>query len=281
MIEGDGSIKVPASLRSTKGNLLYPSVTIVFVEKDLPLGTLLAEALKGTINKASGGWYVLSVYRLSALYQLAQLLNGKFRTPKIEALDRLITWLNNYGKFDQIKLLAVDESAIASNAWLAGFSDCDSNFLVYFTNSDQGIAKNISLTYRLSQRQEYHRISSSGTSYLPVLSSIATALDTKVTAFERERFNAKTNTPYVEKGYMVTVKSLSSRLALIDYFNQFPLLSAKRFDYFNWVEAHELVQNRLYRTVEGTAKLQQIKSSMNSQRTSYNWEHLDSLSKEK
>lgn len=97
MCEGDGSIKVPDGLRSDKGKLLYPSVTITFVDKDLPLANKLAKWLKGTVNKVAsqGSWYVLSIYNLSALYEFAQLVNGKFRTPKIEALHRLILWLNN------------------------------------------------------------------------------------------------------------------------------------------------------------------------------------------
>ena len=37
LVEGYGSIKIPSSVRSDKGKILYPSVTIVFVEKDLPL----------------------------------------------------------------------------------------------------------------------------------------------------------------------------------------------------------------------------------------------------
>jgi hypothetical protein len=115
LVEGDGSIKIPFTLRSDKGKILYPSVTIVFVEKDLPLAKILSEKLKGTINKGSGNWYVLSIYKLSALYEFVQLVNGKFRTPKIEALHRLIDWLNNYGKFYKIKHLSADESNIISN----------------------------------------------------------------------------------------------------------------------------------------------------------------------
>lgn len=99
LIEGDGSIKVPSTLRSDKGRLIYPSVTIVFVDKDLPLAEILVKRLNGTLNKTTGNWYVLSIYKLSALHELAKLVNGKFRTPKIEALCRLINWLNNYGKF--------------------------------------------------------------------------------------------------------------------------------------------------------------------------------------
>lgn len=196
LIEGDGSIKVPSTLRSDKGKLIYPSVTITFVDKDLPLAEILAKKLEGTINKSSGNWYVLSIYKLSALYELAKLVNGKFRTPKIEALDRLINWLNDHGKFEKIKILPVDDTNILSNSWLAGYSDCDSNFLITFTTSNLDIAKNIQLTYRLSQRQEYHRESSTGTSYLNILTTIATAFLIKPTLYERERINPKTNQTY-------------------------------------------------------------------------------------
>lgn len=42
------------------------------------------------------------------------------RTPKIEALHRLIIWYNN--KYNtQIPLLGLDESPIHSNNWLSGF----------------------------------------------------------------------------------------------------------------------------------------------------------------
>jgi len=237
----------------------------------------LSKILKGTVNKASGNWYILSIYKLSALHEFAQLVNGKFITPKIEALHRLINWLNNYGKFEQIKHLSFDKSNIISNSWLAGFSDCDSNFLISFSTSNLGIAKNIRLTYRLSQRQEYHRTSSTGISYLPILSTVATAFYSKFTSYERERLNTKTNMTYTEKGYLVTVSTLASRIALINYFLKFSLFSSKHLDYLNWVEAHKLVISKQYRTVEGTTKLLELKSSMNNKRTSFNWEHLYSF----
>jgi hypothetical protein len=75
---------------------------------------------------------------------------------------------------------------------------------------------------------------------------------------------------YIEKGYLVTVKSLESRLLLIDYFTHYPLLSSKRLDYLNWVKAHEIVKNKQYRLLEGTEKLESLKLSMNSNRTNYN-----------
>ena len=62
------------------------------------MAKFLANELDGTINKASGDYYVLSVYKQSALHAICKLINGKFRTPKIEALHRLINWLNDKQK---------------------------------------------------------------------------------------------------------------------------------------------------------------------------------------
>ena len=41
LIEGDGSIKIPKTVKSEKGKILYPSITIVFASKDLPLAQFL------------------------------------------------------------------------------------------------------------------------------------------------------------------------------------------------------------------------------------------------
>ena len=86
------------------------------------------------------------------MHSLVKRINDKFRTPKLEALHRLIYWLNKYNKFDKLDLLYLDNSKLDSNAWLAGFSDCDSNFLITYSNSN-GIAKGIKLEFRISQRK--------------------------------------------------------------------------------------------------------------------------------
>ena len=278
LIEGDGSIKLPKTVKSEKGKILYPSITITFASKDLPLAQFLSPILSGTINKAKGEYYVLSVYSLKALHSLCQRINGKFRTPKIEALHRLIHWLNEYNKFERLDLLSLDNSNLLSNAWLAGFSDCDSNFLVTFT-TQSGIAKNIQLTYRLSQRQNYHKTSEFGTSYLPILTEICKTFNTKLVSFERSRINVNTKYNFIELGYLVTVKSLSSRNELIKYFSRFSLLSSKHLDYLDWVESQELVLSKKHKTIEGTSKLIELKNSMNTKRSYFNWGHLDAYNK--
>ena len=68
---------------------------------------------------------------------------------------------------------------------------------------------------------------------------------------ELKRLNIKTGTAFIEKGYLVTVKSLASRLEIISYFNKFSLASSKRMDYLYWQKAHEIVKTSSYRTKEG------------------------------
>jgi hypothetical protein len=75
------------SRHTKKVNKPYtPSVTILFVDKDLPLANIIAQKLQATIKKAKGNYYVLSVYKQSALYDLAKLVNGKFRTRSAASL---------------------------------------------------------------------------------------------------------------------------------------------------------------------------------------------------
>ena len=228
LIEGDGSLKVPYSIRSKKGNYIYPSITITFVYKDLPLASLLAQKLNGKINKAKGDYLVLSVYKLDAVYNILKNINGRFRTPKIEALYRMIDWFNDYNglryKFEKISYLPLDTSDIVSNGWFAGFSDSDSHFFVGGNLTDENKLKNFQISYRLSQRYLYKNIATeninkndyeiSNFSYLNIMTIISQTFETKVNVLERNRKRLKNDTlySYVENGLLVSIKSKKSSL---------------------------------------------------------------------
>lgn len=164
---------------------------------------------------------------------------------------------------------------------MAGFSDSDANFNIsYSTKLDPEdtvpICYSIALTFRISQRQEYHRSTPSySNSYYTVMSNIAEAFDYKVENINRNREFSTKNVSYIEKAYLVRIKNKSSRLEVIKYFDKFNLLSSKFLDFLAWKEAHQLVEKlrlkREYRTIDGSARLINLKSSMNSNRTYFNW----------
>jgi hypothetical protein len=92
LIEGDGTIIVPKTERSVKGKINYPSLKICFHLKDLPLALLIQKNIgHGSINRKKGvNAYIFTINNFEGLVFIVQLINGKFRTPKIYALNDLI-----------------------------------------------------------------------------------------------------------------------------------------------------------------------------------------------
>ena len=264
LIEGDGSIKVPRTDRSASGKKRYPSITICFALHDLFLAQTMAAFLGGHVNTTPGNWYVLSVQNLPGVYKLAIMLNGLMYTPKIEALHRLINWLNMYGSGPHITPLGLNTSGLQTNSWLAGFLDADGSFLISLI---MDVLSSIALTMRLSQRQLYHRASATGRSYFAVMSLVGSLFGVVAKDFIRERDGFKT-----ELGFKVTLKSQAARLILINYLTNHPLLSSKRLDYAAWLEAHQLQLGG--HIADSEDKLNDLKCSMNSKRTKYDWSHL-------
>src|SRR5258705_12287 len=111
LIEGDGTIIVPKTERSTKGKLNYPSIQIVFHLKDLPLALLIQKNLGfGSLIKKKGlNAYVLYINDQKGILNLVNLLNGNMKTPKIFSLYKLIDWLVSINKNSNLKKLPLNK----------------------------------------------------------------------------------------------------------------------------------------------------------------------------
>jgi LAGLIDADG endonuclease len=92
LIEGNGSIYVPKTERSIKGKKNYPSIQIAFNLKDLPLAMLIQKNIgHGSLSRVKGAnAYVFTINNNEGINLIVNLINGKFRTPKINALFNLI-----------------------------------------------------------------------------------------------------------------------------------------------------------------------------------------------
>ena len=118
---------------------------------------------------------------------ITNLINGKMRTPKIEALHRLINMVNK-SLLNPLPLLPLDTSPIGSNAWLAGFTDSDGNFeVVGMTNVKKELI-GFKCRFRIEQRLKYHRdCKPFSSSYLDVMQAIASEFNGTITNLERKR----------------------------------------------------------------------------------------------
>lgn len=68
--------------------------------------------------------------------------------------------------------------------------------------------------------------------------------------------------------------SLTKLELLIQYLSNFPLLTAKRNDFNDWLKAYQLMMDKKHLDVDGKLLIKQIKSNMNKNREVFNWDHL-------
>lgn len=113
LIEGDGDIYVPKTPRTSGGTLNYARISISFAINDLVTAQAIQSAVGGFIQFRNGTSCHLH-FKGPSLLVLLNLINGYFRTPKIEALHRLIVWYNGYYG-TSVPLCPLDTSPLASN----------------------------------------------------------------------------------------------------------------------------------------------------------------------
>jgi len=280
LIEGDGSIIVPLTNRNNKGKLLYPKIKFTFVKKDSPLALKINKVLGGgTLEYPKKANYLnLLIQDIPTIYKITLLINGKMRTPKIEALYKLIDWFNNRSenKKELIKL-ELDTSDLKNNAWLSGFLEADGNFYSNYSINREGIASSLKFYMRITQKSKYTKnndSSKSEISFLPLMQKIADfLLVSKVKPIQRIKPN------YTEEALEVrTVKRESCR-KLINYLLKYPLFSSKYLDFLCWSEIYDIYKSKIYKNLEGTNHLIFLKNNMNTSRTEFDWRHLDNFYK--
>jgi hypothetical protein len=191
---------------------------IVFKRSDLPLANYLCQ-LTGcgkVYNKPERGYVLWQIQKILDVFKITNLINGYMRTPKHEALCRVIDWINDYienkkesklpatqeilSSLYPLKKKPRDNSAIDSNAWLTGFIDSDGNFSITLSKRTKKHLDKVVAYMRLEIRQTYHRTSvneihactdklsllhNSGSSYYFIMSEIAAYLDVNVNSRNR------------------------------------------------------------------------------------------------
>lgn len=192
------------------------------------------------------------------------------RTPKNEALHRLIVWYNNKHNTN-IPLLGLDTVPLTESSWLSGFLEADGNFYFNFKLNKNEVPIGIVYYMRISQKQVYTRKVdlSVELSNLAHMELIADLFKSKVVNIERQRDK------FLEKAYEVRTDRLESKLLLFEYLNKFPLYGYKYFSHLYLEKIHNMVLNKEHKNTEGANKLNSYKNLMKYNETKHTWEHLN------
>lgn len=268
LIEGDGYILL------RKEQKKIPAIIITFHEKEIPMFEKLKFLLK-SVNiykeKKTGGKsiYRFQITNTETVINVINLINGYFRTPKIEALHRAIDRLNKLQKTNLLKL-PLDFSDFGSNAWLAGFIDADGHFSIKLSGSYVDSSLNtrgrVQCVFSINQREIYKR---NGESFKVFMTKLAdffqSNLNFKLAYHPSFKKPAKLLVFYVQsdkKHFLVT-----------NYFKKYPLMSSKHLNYLCYSKALAFLGKRL--TEQEILEIRAIKNSMNNKRTYFNWNHLN------
>jgi LAGLIDADG endonuclease len=299
LIEGDGTFAVHNKTSIIKK--YQPMIIIVFKKDDLPLANYLCLLTNcGKIYiKPERGYIYWQISDIEGIYKISCIINGYMRTPKHEALIRVINWLNDYinknknsnfiktkeiiNKINIINPLPLDNSPIDSNNWLTGFVDADGNFSIIVCNKSKKHNTRIETYFRLEIRQNYNIKSNSNSNSIKNL-EIANLQDThsfyfiliKIATFFGVNLNSrqrviKDKTFY---SYILTCSNKESLKKIIEYFNKYPLKSSKHLDYLDWCKLVDLLSKEKASSPTILFKANEIRRNFNKTRYIFNWDHL-------
>lgn len=255
LIEGDGTIIIPTKERNYKGKLLYPSIEISFHASDYPLAQAILKQLgQGSLNKKpKAAAYILTVNSNEGILFLVTLLNGNFRGPKYYRFKAFIEYLNANHPNLNLVCLPLDVSSLNSNAWFAGFMEADASFQVRAT------VERVAMSWELTQA----RTTKFGYSNYDLILNIANFLGVSVNPIRSDRFNPQ---------YRVRTSTVKSHLILSQYLVKFPLQSTKQLNFKAWESLISYFQTGTHSS--NLVAFTKVKSSINNNRTEFNWNHL-------
>ncbi|PBP16590.1 hypothetical protein BUE80_DR012696, partial [Diplocarpon rosae] len=193
LIEGDGTIITPKTLRNSQGKLNYPTIQIAFHLKDLPLALLIQKELGlGSLSRKKGvDAYILTINSYKGILLVISLINGNMRTPKIYSLNALIDFLNETKQTD------IEKYSVRTTL--------------------SGKYPKFECKLEISQSRQDHK----GYDNLDFLSYIAEFLDTEVKEIRSDKPKPQ---------YRVRTTNLKGNIKAKNYLLQFPLFGSKHLD---------------------------------------------------
>jgi len=227
LIDGDGHF-------SSKQQLI-----IVFHSLDVSLAYYIKNRLGfGKIRKLKEkNVFFLIITAKKGIEKVINLINGKIRT--VNKFNQIINNILNSISYSDLSKeinfnLNLDNNL--KNYWLAGFSDAEASFQIKIINRNRVEVK---LNFQIDQKKNN------------LLLLIKTFLGGNIGY-------SKTQDTYY---YGST--SFGSAKNVINYFDNFHLLSSKQINYLKWRKAYIIIQNKDHLNKNGLEKIFKFKNTMN------------------
>ena len=228
LIDGDGHF-------SSKQQLV-----ILFHSLDASLAYYIKQRIGyGNVKKVKDkNAFILVIDAKKGLEKVINLINGKIRTEnKFNQINDNILNHYNYIELKKTINLKLNSNKNFKNHWLAGFSDADASFQIKVLYRINRVETR--LNYQIDQKKDN------------ILSLIKDFLGGNL-GYRRS-----------QDTYYYGSTSFGSAKKVINYFDNFHLLSSKHINYLKWRKAYLIVQNKDHLNKDGLKKIIKLKNTMN------------------
>ena len=216
-----------------------PQMVIVFNQLDASLAYYIKGRIGfGNIYKVKNKEAViLVVSKGEGIRRVIELINGKIRSEN--KLNQIKNNILSNPRFKDLPsgTISINTDSNLNNHWLAGFSDADASFQIKFINKNQ--RTEVRLNYQIDQKEN------------TLLILIKNFLGGNI-GYRKS-----------QDTYYYGSTSFGSAVKVINYFDQYHLLSSKHLNYLKWRKAYILIQNKEHLTESGLEQITKLKKTMN------------------
>ena len=253
LLEGDGSISIPALGTTTMNRILNPRIVFTSHVNNIGMYAFLQSELGGIGRFQTSGTSTLRyiIGDKEGILLCIKLMHGKLRTPKNKRFNDLIKFFNLKYSLN-IAVSILDTSDFAGNSWLTGFTEADGNFGIKYVESKPKSdthkrSVSVSLKFRLDQRA-YDKPTSSN--MLPFMENLALFLRCTVKSYNSNKSHSEV--------LSLSVASIDNIKLLIDYFEKYPLLGEKWDNYNKWSTVYYMIISKKHLTEKGRLEIRSL-----------------------
>ena len=215
-----------------------PQLVIAFNELDASVAYFIKSRLGyGNIYKVKNKKaIILVVAKHAGIIKVLELINGKIRSQ--QKLDQIKNNILSNPYFNNFINFIINNNLDLNNYWLAGFSEADASFQIKLILR-RNEKTEVRLNFQIDQKNN------------DLLILIKNFLGGNI----GYRKNQDT--------YYFGSTSFGSAKKVIQYFDQYHLLSTKHINYLKWRKAYILIQNKEHLNSTGLEKITKLKKTMN------------------